>query len=143
MLKLSGIHISEFKKFTISGYPATLLVGYDRANKEAYSVSFGDSTFYVTITSYLYAGNKTVEAEIEASRNSIVYDKQFPIDPYEGTGVSINESLSKFKFLRHEQNMYEYAIGGLENTEAPKYHFVWVDLKSSNSHESPREMVEN
>ena len=112
-----GAKVFDFKEIKVNGFPAKYIHMQGDATAKAYSIVFGDTTFTTMImTIYPVADEKTGN-EIINSLNSIYYDKNKKIDPFETANFSLDEKVSKFKFFQYSSNLYIYSVGGIENKE--------------------------
>jgi len=112
-----GAKVFDFKEIKVNGFPAKYIHMQGDATAKAYSIVFGDTTFTTMVmTIYPVADEKTGN-EIINSLNTIYYDKNKKIDPFETANFSLDDKVSKFKFFQYNANLYIYSINGIENKE--------------------------
>jgi len=112
-----GAKVFDFKEIKVNGFPAKYIHMQGDATAKAYSIVFGDTTFTTMImTIYPVADEKTGN-EIIKSLNTIYYDKNKKIDPFETAFFTLDDKVSKFKFFQYNANLYIYSIDGIENKE--------------------------
>jgi hypothetical protein len=57
--------------------------------------------------------------ELLNTLNSIYYDKNHKIDPFEAAAFSLDEKASRYKFLNSNPPLYLYTIDGLDDRKNP------------------------
>jgi hypothetical protein len=84
---------------------------------KSYAVVFGDSSFSTMIVADYPVADWATGKGIINSLNTIWYDKSKKIDPFETANFSLDDKVSKFKFLEYNANVYIYSVDGIENKE--------------------------
>lgn len=119
-----GAKTIDFKEIKINNYPAKFFHTQGDGMHHLCVIAFGDSHFITTIMiNYLAADDKTGN-EIINSLNTIYYDKNKIITPFEVTIFSLDNTKSKFKLSENMGSIYYYTINGIKNNEdkdAPKF----------------------
>lgn len=110
-----GARVFDFKDIKVNGYPAKFISLQGDLTTKAYALVFGDTTFSTMIMAIYPVTDDVTGIEIINSLNSIWYDKNKKIDPFETANFSLDEKVSKFKFLQYSANLYIYSIGGIDN----------------------------
>jgi hypothetical protein len=111
-----------YKELVISGFPAKYVYMKSETSEIINVLYFGDSTFSTSIIAVSPAMDNDVAKQIKDALFSIVYDKEFKIDPLANAIFELDESVSKFKFFKSLSNSYLYTIEGAEiktNKDAP------------------------
>jgi hypothetical protein len=112
-----GAKVLDFKDIKVEGYPAKFVLMQGDAMAKEYAIVFGDTTFTTMIMAVYPATDATSGKEILSALNTIYYDKNKKIDPFETAYFSVDDKKSKFKFFRYSANLYIYLINGIENKE--------------------------
>jgi hypothetical protein len=119
-----GIKTFDFQEIKVNGYPAKYVSLQGDANARMYWLVFGDSSFSTMVMGVYPAGDNTSGKEILSALNTIYYDKNEKIDPFEAAAFSLDDSQSKFKFFQYVTNMYVYTMGGMDNKNDPDAPFL-------------------
>jgi hypothetical protein len=112
-----GIKVFDFKEIKVNGFPAKYIHMQGDAIAKAHSIVFGDTTFTTMVMTIYPVSDEKTGNEIINSLNTIYYDKNKIVDPFETANFSLDMKISKFKFFQYSSNMYIYSIGGVENKE--------------------------
>ncbi len=111
-----GARVFDYQEIIVNGYPAKFVSMQGDAATKAYALVFGDTTFSTMIFAMYPVAQESSGYKLIESLNTIWYDKEKKIDPFETANFSLNEQGSKFKFLHYNSNIYIYTIGGIEDT---------------------------
>jgi hypothetical protein len=109
-----GIKVFDFKEITIDGYPARYISLQGDVSTKGYGVVFGDTTFSTMIMAMYPATDEVTGRDVINSLNTIYYDKGKKVDPMAAAFFTLDEKVSKFKFLKSAASTYIYTIGGTE-----------------------------
>jgi hypothetical protein len=112
-----GAKVFDFKEIKVNSFPAKYIHMQGDATAKAYSIVFGDTTFTTMVMSIYPVADEKTGNEIINSLNTIYYDKNKKIDPFETANFSLDDKVSKFKFFQYNANLYIYSIDGIENKE--------------------------
>ena len=112
-----GIKVFDYKDVTVSGFPAKYIFMQGDDAAKSYSLVFGDTTFSAMVMAVFPASDDATGQDIITALNTIWYDKNKKVNPFETANFSLNEHASKFKFFQYSANLYIYTIGGTENKE--------------------------
>lgn len=112
-LEKRGAKVLSHKEIILNGYPATYVFMTGDAN--VHMLKFGDTTFMTMLVATYPLTDKGIENDVISSLNSIWFDKEKIIDPFETAIFNLNEHVGSFKFNRFASNMYIYTINGKEN----------------------------
>jgi hypothetical protein len=112
-----GAKVFDFKEIKVDGFPGKYIHMEGDASAEAYSIVFGDTTFTTMIMTIYPVGDEKTGNEIINSLNTIYYDKNKKIDPFETANFTLDDKVSKFKFFQYNANLFVYTVGGTENKE--------------------------
>lgn len=112
-----GINVFDYQEIKVNGYPAKYIAMQSQPAAKTYAMVFGDTSFSTMIMAACPATDAVTDKEIINSLNTICYDKNKKIDPFETANFSLDEKVSRFKFFRYNINMYIYMIDGVEDTE--------------------------
>lgn len=117
-----GAKVFEFKEISVNNFPAKYIQMQGNPVAKGQSLVFGDTTFTTMIMTSYPANDEKTGNDIIQSLNTIYYDKNKKIDPFEAANFSIDDNASKFKFSQYAANVYVYTTGGVnseEDKEAP------------------------
>jgi hypothetical protein len=116
-----GVRVFDYQEVKVNGYPAKYALIEGENQTRSISFVFGDTTFSTMIMATYPANNTVTEKQVITCLNSIYYDKQKKIDPFETAHFSLNTTNSKFKFYQYNSNLYLYSVGGIdhEDTKSP------------------------
>jgi hypothetical protein len=112
-----GAKVFDFKEIKVDGFPGKYIHMQGDASAKSYSIVFGDTTFTTMIMTIYPVGDEKTGNEIISSLNTIYYDKDKKIDPFETANFTLDDKVSKFKFFRYSANLFIYTVGGTENKE--------------------------
>jgi hypothetical protein len=112
-----GAKVFDFKEIKVNGFTAKYIHMQGDATAKAYSIVFGDTTFTTMVMTVYPVTDEKTGNEIINSLNTIYYDKNKKIDPFETAKFSLDDKTLKFKFFQYSSNMYIYSIGGIENKD--------------------------
>jgi hypothetical protein len=112
-----GLKVFEYKEIKVNGYPAKYIFMQGDPNTNAYSLVFGDTSFSTMIMSFYPVSDAHSGSEILNALNSIYYDKDKKINPFETARFSLNDHISTFKFFQFNANLFIYTIGGKDNKD--------------------------
>lgn len=104
----NGVSVYNYQELTINNYPAKYAVVLYDEQFNAYSLAFGDSTFCVTVTGILPAGNEQIETQFLKAFKSIRYDKKSVVDPAAVANFTLNDATLPYKLLLYSGGMYTY-----------------------------------
>jgi hypothetical protein len=112
-----GLRVFNYKQIKVNGYPSKYLFMQGDITASAHSLAFGDSTFCTMImASYISTDDKTGN-DIVKALNSIYYDKNRRINPFETAYFALDDKGSRYKFFHYAANLYTYTIGGTDNSK--------------------------
>ncbi|MEO8403354.1 MAG: hypothetical protein ABI480_02125 [Chitinophagaceae bacterium] len=114
-----GATVFDFQEIKINGYPAKYIQMQGDPGTKAYSIVFGDTSFSTMIMAGCPVSDATTGKEIIQSLNTIWYDKNLKIDPFETANFTINDKDSKLKFFKYAANVYMYSVGGIDPKDNP------------------------
>jgi hypothetical protein len=112
-----GAKVFDFKEIKVNGFPAKYIHMQGDETAKAYSIVFGDTTFTTMVMTIYPAADEKTGNEIISSLNTIYYDKNKKVDPFETANFSLEDKGAKFKFFKYNANVYIYSIDGIENKE--------------------------
>lgn len=121
-----GARVFDYKEIKVNGYPAKFIHMQGDASSKGYAIVFGDTTFSTMIMAAYPVTDENTGKEIVKSLNTIWYDKNKKIDPFETANFSLNDKESKFKFFQYNANLYIYTVGGLDNKDNRDEPFIIV-----------------
>lgn len=110
-----GLKVFDYKEIKVNGYPAKFITLQGNALQKAYGLLFGDSTFSTMIMGTNMNTDDVTGKEVIRALNTIFYDKNKRIDPFDIAGFTLDTTGSKFKFFKYAANVYLYSIGGVDN----------------------------
>jgi hypothetical protein len=109
-----GATVFDYQEINVNGFPAKYILMQGEATIKAVNLVFGDSTFSTMIMAVYPADDDATGDEIVKSLNTIWYDKERKIDPFETAYFSLDDHASKFKFFQYNANIYIYAVNGID-----------------------------
>jgi hypothetical protein len=112
-----GAKVFDFKEIEVDGFPGKYIHMQGDASAKAYSIVFGDTTFTTMVMAIYPVGDEKTGDEILKSLNTIYYDKNKTIDPFETAYFTLDDKGSKFKFFHFSANLFIYTVGGTENKD--------------------------
>jgi hypothetical protein len=112
-----GARVFDYKELKVNGYPAKYLFMQGDATAKSYALVFGDTTFSATIMAVFPVTDEQTGLDILNSLNTIWYDTNKKIDPFEAANFGLDESVSTFKFFRCNSNVYLYTLNGKERKD--------------------------
>jgi hypothetical protein len=112
-----GAKVFDFKEIKVDGFPGKYIHMQGDASAKSYSIVFGDTTFTTMIMTIYPVGDEKTGNEIISSLNTIYYDKDKKIDPFETANFTLDDKVSKFKFFRYSANLFIYTVDGTEHKE--------------------------
>lgn len=112
-----GAKVFDFKEIKVDGFSGKYIHMQGDASAKSYSIVFGDTTFTTMIMTIYPVGDEKTGNEIINSLNTIFYDKNKKINPFETANFTLDDKDSKFKFFQYNANLYIYTVGGTENKE--------------------------
>ncbi len=118
---LNGETIIDYRELKAAGYPAILLHTRINGGKEVYTLFFGDSTFSVLLLGMYPAREDSTGDAVAASLETIYYDENKLINPYDHIYFTIDESQSDFKLLQFPSRICIYTLGGGPIKESSSY----------------------
>ena len=121
-----GARVFDYKEIKVNGYPAKFIHMQGDVSSKGYAIVFGDTTFSTMIMAVYPVTDENTGKEIVKSLNTIWYDKNKKIDPFETANFSLNDKESKFKFFQYSSNLYIYTVGGLDNKDNRDEPFIIV-----------------
>jgi hypothetical protein len=110
-----GAKVSDYKDIKVNGYPAKFAAMEGGMGNKMDFLVFGDSSFSTVIMGVFPNTEPMVEKQIVAAFNTIYYDKNKKIDPFEAANFSLDDQHSDFKFFQYNINSYVYTKGGVDN----------------------------
>jgi hypothetical protein len=110
-----GAKVSDYQDIKVNGYPAKFAAMEGGAGNKMDILVFGDSSFSTVIMGVYPTLDSSVEKQIIASLNTIYYDKNKKVDPFEAANFSLDDQHSDFKFFQYNINSYVYTKGGVDN----------------------------
>ena len=131
-----GIKVFDFREIKINGFAGKYIYLQGEAKSKAYLIVFGDTTFSTMVTTLYPVNDEKTGNEIISSLNTIYYDKNKKIDPFETAKFTLDDKISRFKFLQYNANLYLYTIDGKDNSkdkDAPVVLVVQVPMDNSMS----------
>jgi len=122
-----GIKVFDYQEITVNDYPAKFIVMQgDDPNARVCSIVFGDTSFSATLMCVYPSADAATGQAILHSINSIWYDRNLKVDPFETAAFSLDEKASRFKFLRSNPPIYVYTVGGSDDSQSPDAPSVMV-----------------
>src|SRR5574337_737724 len=95
-----GAKVFEYKVLSVNGYPGKFIYMQGDNNTKECSLVFGDSTFSTMLMGLYPASDESTGEEIRQAFFSIVYDIKLKPDPWTGTFFTLDDSQTRFKFVR-------------------------------------------
>jgi hypothetical protein len=112
-----GIKVFDYQEISVSGFSAKFVSMQGDMASRTYGLVFGDTTFSTMIMAVYPASDEATGADIVESLNTIWYDKEKKIDPFETANFTLDENASKFKFFQFNAGFHVYKIDGVEHKE--------------------------
>lgn len=112
-----GIKVFDFKEISVNGFPAKFISMQGDMASRTFGLVFGDTTFSTMIMAVYPADDKVTGEDIVESLNTIWYDKDKKIDPFETARYTLDDQGSKFKFFQYNAGFHLYTIDGVEQKE--------------------------
>jgi hypothetical protein len=129
-----GAKVLDYQEIKVNGYPAKYMYMQADPATYAYTLVFGDTSFSTMIMAVHPVNDEAARKQIIAALNSIYYDKNRKVSPFETALFSLNDRSSKFKFFQYTANIYQYTIDGKDNTKDTDNPFLLVtQLPKDNS----------
>jgi hypothetical protein len=107
-----GLKVLDYKEIKVNGCSAKYIAVQQGEELKGYAVLFGDSTFSTMVMTTYPKNNEQRGKEILAALNSMYYDRDKKMDPFETALFSIDEKDSKFRFYNYEGGLYTYTPDG-------------------------------
>lgn len=111
--KEKGLETTFYKKYMLNEYPAKYIVLKNNDDKQM-NLVFGDTTFSVLTLAFYKSGNTSAEQELQKAFNSIYYDKSMPVNPFANKPYTIDDSKSKFKFVKSAAGLLLFSLDGID-----------------------------
>lgn len=108
-LKKKGMTVYEYEDIEIDEYKAKFAHVKRGANKNAYILAFGDSTFSLVITGIYQSKNKDLGTEIKKALLDVSYNKNLKTDVLTEACFILDDSQSILKFNKMTANIYFYS----------------------------------
>ena len=121
-----GAKVFDYREIKVNGYPAKYIYMQGDQSSKSHALVFGDATFSTMIMGIFPSADEKTGNEMLNSLNEIWYDPEKVIDPLETANFTLDESVSKFKFLLFSSNLYIYSIDGIDNGADPLAPMVLV-----------------
>lgn len=112
-----GAKVFDFQEIKVNGYSAKFIHVQGDATAKAYELVFGDTTFTTMVMAVYPISDEKTGNDILNSLNTIYYDKNKKINPFETANFLLDDKNSKFKFFHYNANLYIYTIDGKEDKE--------------------------
>jgi hypothetical protein len=111
-LETGGSEVQEYKKLTISGFPAKYASVQNNLGGTSYFLVFGDSSFSAMLVGVCPANRDSDAVQMKQALLSVKYDKNLKIDPLSGTFFNITDTSSPYRFAKCNDDFYIYSSGG-------------------------------
>ncbi|HYH14743.1 MAG TPA: hypothetical protein VD794_05980 [Flavisolibacter sp.] len=121
-----GASVLHYQEIKVNGYPAKYVSMQGDPTAHAYALVFGDTTFSTMIMAVRPANDEATGKEIMAALNSIYYDKNKKVNPFETALFSLNDQHSRLKFFQYSASLYMYTVDGKDNTKDTDNPFLLV-----------------
>jgi len=128
-----GAKVFDYQEIKVNGYPAKYISMQGDLAAKTYAIVFGDTTFSTMIMAAYPVTDEAAGKQIIGSLNTIFYDKQKKIDPFETALFSLDDNNSRFKFFQFNANLYLYTIDGLDNKNTDNPFLIVTQMPMDNT----------
>lgn len=111
-LENGGSEVKEYRKMSISGFPAKYASVENYSGGTSFYLVFGDSAFSVMLVGACPANQDSEALRIKKAILSVKYDKNMKIDPLSGTFFNLTDTNSPYRFAKCTDDFYIYSSDG-------------------------------
>ena len=137
-----GARVFDYRQIKVNGYPAKYLLTQGDMTSTAHALAFGDSTFCTLVMATYINTDEATGRDILRALNSIYYDKNKKIDPFETAYFTLDDRDSKYKFFQYTANLYTYTIGGVDKGKNNTFPVVIVTQLPKPENSSAKSIAE-
>jgi hypothetical protein len=112
-LENGGSEVQDYKKLSISGFPAKYASLQTNVGGTSYFLVFGDSSFSTMVIAVCPANKDSDNQQLKAALLSITYSKDLKIDPLAGTFFNVDDTSSSYRFTKFKNDYYIYSSNGV------------------------------
>ncbi len=111
-LENGGSEVQDYKKLSISGFPAKYAALQNNSGAKTVYLVFGDSTFSVMLIASCPANSDSAQQQLKTALLSVTYSKTLKGDPFAGAFFNINDTNSDYRFAKCKNDFYIFTSKG-------------------------------